>query len=133
MRVIYSEKSLKSLKKLDKPIQKMIIHYMEKVGQLEEPRARGKALSANLRGFWRYRVSNYRIICEIDDDKLIICVVDVDHRKNIYKCWKKLFVVRALILQITFLFAKIKESYLHTKKATQCGFNYSFMNKLGAV
>ena len=116
MRVIYSEKSLKSLKKLDKPIQKMIIHYMEKVGQLEEPRARGKALSANLRGFWRYRVSNYRIICEIDDDKLIICVVEVDHRKNIYKCWKKLFVVRALILQITFLFAKHK-TFSHTKKS----------------
>lgn len=38
MRVIYSEKSLKFLKKLDKPIQKMIVHYMEKVGQLEEPR-----------------------------------------------------------------------------------------------
>ena len=116
MRVIYSEKSLKSLKKLDKPMQKMIIHYMEKVGQLEEPRARGKALSANLRGFWRYRVSNYRIICEIDDDKLIICVVEVDHRKNIYKCWKKLFVVRALILQITFLFANLK-TFTHTKKS----------------
>lgn len=45
MRVIYSEKSLKSLKKLDKPIQKMIIHYMDKVGQLEEPHAIGKAVS----------------------------------------------------------------------------------------
>lgn len=106
---------------------------MEKVGQLEDPRAIGKALSANLRGFWRYRVSNYRIICEIDDDKLIICVVEVNHRKNIYKCWKKLFVVRALILQITFLFAKLKNHFHTPKKATQCGFNYSFMNKLGAV
>ena len=115
MRVIYSEKSLKSLKKLDKPIRKMIIHYMEKVGQLEEPRARGKALSANLRGFWRYRVSNYRIICEIDDDKLIICVVE------------------ALILQITFLFANLK-TFTHTqKKPHNVAFNYSFMNKLGAV
>ena len=45
MRVVFSEKSLKSLKKLDKPIQKMIIHYMDKVGQLEEPRAICKAIS----------------------------------------------------------------------------------------
>ena len=46
---------------------------------------------------------------------------------------KKLFVVRALILQITFLFAKLKNHFHTPKKATQCGFNYSFMNKFGAV
>lgn len=85
MRVIYSDKSLKSLKKLDKQVQKMIINYMDKISQLEEPRVRGKALSANLKGFWRYRVSNYRIICEINDNKLIICVVDVDHRSKVYQ------------------------------------------------
>lgn len=84
MRVIYSEKSLKSLKKLDKQVQKMIINYMDKISQLDEPRVRGKALSANLKGFWRYRVSNYRIICEINENKLIICVVDVDHRRKVY-------------------------------------------------
>lgn len=85
MRVIYSDKSLKSLKKLDKQVQKMIINYMDKISQLDEPRVRGKALSANLKGFWRYRVSNYRIICEINDNKLIICVVDVDHRSKVYQ------------------------------------------------
>lgn len=84
MKVIYSEMAIKSLKKLDKPVQRMIISYMDKVAMLAEPRARGKALSANLRGFWRYRVGDYRILCEIVDEKLIICVVDVDHRKNIY-------------------------------------------------
>lgn len=84
MNVIYSSKALKSLKKLDKSIQRLLISYMENVENLEEPRARGKALSANLKGFWRYRVSDYRIICEIEDDKLIICVVDVDHRRKIY-------------------------------------------------
>ena len=77
MRVIYSEEALKSLKKL-------IISYMDKMALLEEPRSRGKALSANLRGFWRYRVGDYRILCQIQDEKLIICVVDIDHRKNIY-------------------------------------------------
>ena len=89
MRVKYSETALKSLKKLDKHTQKLIITYMDNIEKLEEPRARGKALSANLKGFWRYRVSDYRIICEIIDDELIICVIDLDHRKQIYKRWKK--------------------------------------------
>ena len=85
MRIICSEEALKSLKKLDRPVQKLIISYMDKIALLEEPRARGKALSANLRGFWRYRVGDYRILCEIQDEKLIICVVNIDYRKNIYK------------------------------------------------
>ena len=85
MRVIYSEQAVKSLKKLDKPVQKLIISYMDKIALLEEPRVRGKALSANLRGFWRYRVGDYRIICQIQDEKIVICVVDIDHRKKIYK------------------------------------------------
>ena len=89
MRVKYSETALKSLKKLDKHTQKLIITYMDNIEKLEEPRARGKALSANLKGFWRYRVSDYRIICQIIDDELIICVIDLDHRKQIYKRWKK--------------------------------------------
>ncbi|MSB16561.1 type II toxin-antitoxin system RelE family toxin [Finegoldia magna] len=82
MRVIYSEKFLKSLKKLDKQTQNMIINYMDKIALLEEPLAMGKALSANLKGFWRYRISDYRVICEIEDDKFIICIIDVDHRKK---------------------------------------------------
>lgn len=89
MRVKYSEKALKALKKLDKHKQKFIVTYMDNIEKLEEPRARGKALSANLKGFWRYRASDYRIICEIIDDELIICVIDIDHRKQIYKRWKK--------------------------------------------
>lgn len=88
MRVRYSETALKSLKKLDKRRQKLIISYMDNIEKLEEPRVRGKALSANLKGFWRYRVSDFRIICEIIDDELIICVIDIDHRKQIYKRWK---------------------------------------------
>lgn len=88
MRVRYSETALKSLKKLDKHRQKLIIFYMDNIEKLEEPRVRGKALSANLKGFWRYRVSDFRIICEIIDDELIICVIDIYHRKQIYKKWK---------------------------------------------
>lgn len=84
MRIIYFEQALKSLKKMDKQVQRLIISYMDKIALLEEPRSRGKALSANLRGFWRYRVGDYRILCQIQDEKIVICVVDINHRKNIY-------------------------------------------------
>lgn len=84
MKIIYSEKAVKSLKKLDKPIQKLIVRYMDQIGDLEEPRARGKALSANLKGFWRYRVGDIRIICEIVDMELVIAVIDIGHRRSIY-------------------------------------------------
>ena len=83
-KLIYSEDSLKQLKKLDKSVQKLIVRYLRNLETLEEPRAKGKALSANLKGFWRYRIADYRVICEIDDDKIIIVVVDIGHRKNIY-------------------------------------------------
>lgn len=77
MRVRYLETALKSLKKLDKHRQKLIISYMDNIEKIEEPRVRGKSLSANLKGFWIYRISDFRIICEIIDDELIICVIDI--------------------------------------------------------
>lgn len=57
---------------------------MDEVSKLENPRSRGKRLVGNLTGFWRYRVADYRLICQIKDDQLIIIVVEIGHRKNIY-------------------------------------------------
>ena len=84
-KVIYTEKALKSLKKLDKSVLTMIKAWIEKnlVGT-EDPRQHGKGLTANRSGQWRYRVGNYRILAEIQEEKLIILVVEVGHRKNIY-------------------------------------------------
>ena len=65
-------------------MQKRILDYMDEVGQLENPRSRGKALVENMRGLWRYRVGDYRVICEIQDSKIIISVLKIGHRKNIY-------------------------------------------------
>ena len=56
-------------------MQKRILDYMDEVGQLENPRSRGKALVENMRGLWRYRVGDYRVICEIQDSKIIISVL----------------------------------------------------------
>ena len=84
MTLSYLQKAKNELSILDKPVQKRIKKYLDEVEKLENPRSRGKALSANLAGLWRYRVGDYRIICRIQDDELIVCVVDVGHRKDVY-------------------------------------------------
>ena len=84
MRIQYTETVRKQLKKLDKTIQKRILDYMDEVGRLENPRSRGKALVENMRGLWRYRVGDYRVICEIQESRIIISVLKIGHRKNIY-------------------------------------------------
>ncbi len=84
MRIEYTETARKQLKKLDKAMQKRILDYMDEVALLENPRSRGKALVENMRGLWRYRVGNYRVICEIQDSRIIISVLKIGHRKNIY-------------------------------------------------
>lgn len=66
----------KDLKKLDKTAQKRIITYLkEKIATQENPRLFGKALQGNLQGLWRYRVGDYRIVCQILEDKLVILVL----------------------------------------------------------
>ena len=84
MRVEYTETARKQLKKLDKTMQKRILDYMDEVGRLENPRSRGKALVENMRGLWRYRVGDYRVICEIQESRIIISVLKIGHRKDIY-------------------------------------------------
>lgn len=74
----------KQFLKLDKPIQKQIQKFILKLQNLENPRERGKSLVGNLIGFWRYRVGDYRILCRIIDQELIISVVEIGHRKEIY-------------------------------------------------
>ena len=84
MRIEYTETARKQLKKLDKTIQKRVLDYMDEVGRLENPRSRCKALVENMRGLWRYRVGDCRVICEIQDSRIIISVLKIGHRKNIY-------------------------------------------------
>lgn len=73
------------MKKLDKQIAKRIVAKLHEISQLEDPRSRGKALTGNLAGVWRYRVGDYRILCDINDGRLVILVVDVAHRREVYK------------------------------------------------
>ena len=85
MKVILTETFKKQLKKLDAAISKRVLDYLEQVELLDTPRSRGKALSSNLAGLWRYRVGDYRILCRIRDDKLIITVIEIAHRSAVYR------------------------------------------------
>ena len=83
--VILSEKAKKDLKKLDKYTAALILGWIEKnLEGCSNPRIYGKGLISNRSGQWRYRVGNYRIICEILDNKITILVLEIGHRKNIY-------------------------------------------------
>lgn len=77
--------ALKDFKKIDKSIQKKIMNFLHnKISKLDNPRIFGKALSYEKHGLWRYRVGDFRMICRIDDEAILILVVQVGHRKNIY-------------------------------------------------
>ena len=77
MRIEYTKKARKQLKKLDKTMQKRILDYMDEVALLENPRSGGKALVENMRGLWRYCVGDYRVICEIQESRIIISVLKI--------------------------------------------------------
>ena len=82
----FDERALKELKKLGKQAQKDILAYLdERVAGDEDPRRFGKGLHANLAGLWRYRVGDYRILCQIKDGLMIVLVVSVGHRRNVYE------------------------------------------------
>ena len=76
----------REFKKLDRYTQKMIKAWIEKnlVG-CNDPRIHGKGLTANRSGQWRYRIGDYRMICLIEDDRLIILALSIGHRSDIYR------------------------------------------------
>ncbi|MGK7955363.1 MAG: type II toxin-antitoxin system RelE/ParE family toxin [Crocosphaera sp.] len=81
----FDPRAAKELKKLDKTVQKRIINYLkEQILSQDNPRLFGKYLTGDKRGLWRYRVGDYRIICNLLDDELIVLVIKVGHHKSVY-------------------------------------------------
>ena len=81
-----TEKFDKAFKKLDRQTQRIIKAWIEKnLINCENPRIHGKALTSNRSGQWRYRVGDYRIIAEIQEDKVIVLVLGIGHRRDIYQ------------------------------------------------
>ena len=84
-RVEFTQRALKDLKKLDRHTAALILGWIRKnLDGCENPRLHGKGLTANRSGQWRYRVGDYRLLAEIEDDKIVILILNVGHRREIY-------------------------------------------------
>lgn len=82
--VKFSEHAVKELKKLDKPTARVIKNWIIKnLVDTTDPRQHGKPLTGNLKGIWRYRVGDYRLFAEIQEDVLIVFLFEIDHRREI--------------------------------------------------
>ena len=85
-KVVYEKRAIKELSKIDKIQQVIILSWIEKnLVDTDDPRKNGKALKGKLRDYWRYRIGNYRLIANINEDKIQIIIFNVGHRKQIYK------------------------------------------------
>ena len=87
-RIDFTRNADKAMRKLDKALRAGV-DELDEIAKLEDPRSRGKALTGNLAGVWRYRVGDYRILCDINDGRLVILVVDVAHRREVTSADKK--------------------------------------------
>lgn len=83
--VTFTKEALEQLKKMDKASAALILGWIRKnLEGCDNPRIHGKGLTANRSGQWRYRVGDYRIIAEIYDDKVVILVLNIGHRRDVY-------------------------------------------------
>ncbi len=84
-KVIFTEKAKKQLKKIDKYTASLIIGWLEKnIEESNNPRVHGKGLVGDKSGQWKYRIGDYRVICEIQDEKVIVLVLEIGHRRDSY-------------------------------------------------
>lgn len=76
----------KQIERLDRQAQRRIVDFLrERVAGATDPRLTGKPLRGDKAGLWRYRVGDYRLICRIEDQELVVMVLQVGHRKEIYQ------------------------------------------------
>lgn len=84
--LLFSERAKKEIEKLDNSTSKLLKGWISKhLLDCDDPRAYGKALTANKTGYWRYRIGDYRLIVEIHDDEFIILAITFGHRSKVYK------------------------------------------------
>ena len=88
-KVLLEKKAEDDFAKLDKTVQRQIFKYLKKIEERQDPRSLGAPLQDNLSTFWKYRVGDYRLIAQLRDDKLIVFMLVVAHRREVYKIAKK--------------------------------------------
>lgn len=78
--------AVKELKKLDRSVARRIITTLEeRIATLDDPRTLGSALTGDHAGYWRWRVGDYRVVARIEDERVVIIVVRVAHRRQVYR------------------------------------------------
>jgi mRNA interferase RelE/StbE len=82
----YTGQAKGQLRKMDRQVARRIVDYMDgRVAPLDDPRSAGKALAGPLGAFWRYRVGDCRVVCDIQDGRLTVLVVEVGNRREVYR------------------------------------------------
>lgn len=85
-RLVFSKHADKQLAKMDAGVRRIIVSWlMKNIEGCENPRAHGKGLTGNHSGEWRYRIGDYRVLCEIKDNELIVLALEIGHRGSVYK------------------------------------------------
>jgi mRNA interferase RelE/StbE len=79
--------ALKELKKIDKPVQKRLLSFLrDRLSPLDDPRSLGEALAgARLGSYWKYRVGDWRIVCDIQDQRIVVRVLRIGNRREVYR------------------------------------------------
>ncbi len=81
----YTAQAVKQLKKMDRHVRKFILSWIQKnLVDCTDPRQHGKGLTSNRSGQWRYRVGDYRILANIEDDRVVILILSIAHRSEVY-------------------------------------------------
>ncbi len=84
-KVEFDHRAQKELRKLDREIQKRLLTWIsENLSGSNDPREKGSSLKGKFRGLWRYRVGDYRIVCQIKDEEVLILILRIAHRKDVY-------------------------------------------------
>ena len=83
--VEWDDKARRELRNLDHTVQTNILRYFrERIMVDDDPKRFGKPLKHELQGLWRYRIGDYRAVCQIQDERLVVLVLAVNHHRNIY-------------------------------------------------
>ena len=85
-RVEFDRAAARDLRKLGTDAELRVLRYLrERIAGTEDPRRLGKPLTGDRKGLWRYRVGDYRIVASIEDDRFVVLVVTVGHRREVYR------------------------------------------------
>ena len=85
-KVEFDDRALKELRKLDPPVQREILRFLrQRVATPDKPKRFGKPLSGDRLGLWRYRIGSYRLICRIEENRIVVLVLGVGHRKDVHR------------------------------------------------